>query len=192
MGITRPTTPTILSVADVQSLAIADGDTWETLGQTQHYAFAHTGARIPGPYLSTAATTTSTSYTQSNATADQPDLDIWFPVSQILRLADNAGSDSAHFGLSFYGHNVGVRVSCIALDTGTSAFTLTAETTSGSWEWVDAFGAVTWATTFEGGSTANPKRNFAFKMEFKVPVSGTASLLCWHLHEEYIAASDIP
>lgn len=191
MAITVPATPTLADLDDASSLAISKKATFENVLQTQNYAFAHTGARIPGHYYPSAATTTSSTLTQANATSGQPDLDVWFPTSQLIRLTDDAGSDAVHIECQIYGAQVEVRISLVVLGLDATLTTLTVTRASSALGWSSASKAIPWSNTFDGGVTSNPKRNFAYKIEYKA-TSGTASLLTWAVHEKHLVAADLP
>jgi hypothetical protein len=191
MAKTVPAEPTLPSALDGASLKIATGRQWRNVVRTQNYAFAHTGARVPGPYFSNFATTTSTTYTQVNSTAGDEDLDTWFPTSQLLRLLTNGLADVVDIELQIFGFQVDAKLTIVELDTNTDLLTLTTSQSGSTSAWATNSTNTSWASTFEGDSTANAKRNLAYKMEFRA-TSATANLLTWCVHEKHAIASELP
>lgn len=179
MGITIPSVPATISTSETGSQAVIKRTTWESAAESQHYTFAYTGARIPGRYFSTPATTTSGTFTQTNATG--PSLDTWMPHSQVLRKCNDAGSDAAVMELQIFGNNVQVRLTLFDIATGTTIDTITASV--GTWGWATNTEIIAWASV--------SGKNLAYKLEF-LSTSGTGSLVTWAAHEAHIAATNIP
>lgn len=184
MSVTVPAAPTLVELSDGVSSKLAKSDTWRNAFRLQNYAFAHSGARIPGPYLSSAATTTSGTLTQSNSTASQPDLDTWFPCSRLLRKCLVSSSDALAVEFQIFGNNVEAELELFRVDTGASVLTLTATQSGGTSDWASATGGITYSAGFED-------LLIAYKIEFRA-TSGTASLYTWMAHETHLTAAGLP
>lgn len=184
MSVTIPSAPSLPEAQEGASLAIAKAETWEDVLRTQNYVFAYTGARIPGHYYATAATTTSGTYTQSNVTADEPDLDVWFPCSQLKRRCLISATDALSFELQTFSTQCDARLSVIRTDTGGTVTTITASNSGASSDWASASGGITYVSGLED-------LVLTFKLEFRA-TSGTASLYTWVVHEKHLVASELP
>lgn len=184
MSVSVPSGPNLVELAEFASAQQGKASSWKDIIQIQNYALAHTGARIPGHYYPSAATTTSSTFTQANVTTNQPDLDVWFPCSTLKRRCFIISTDALSFELQIFGTQVEARLTVLRTDTGGTVTTLTATQSGASTAWASASGGITYVSGLEN-------LNLAFELEFRA-TSGTASLYTWAVHEKFLVASEMP